>query len=322
PGAYSEALALADRLGARLAWIPRRVGERAALEAGLLPGLAMGGHLTAALDAETAASLYGQAELASGGKSLTGILQAAAAGAIDTLLVGGLELSDLPDPALAIRAFESAKVVALQIQSSQLAPYADVMLPVAPPAEKPGTYINWEGRHRPFGQVLVSNVPSDAMVLQQLSQRLDVDTQIGQVATVHRLLGQLAPPKGRPPAPAVKPAQLPSLPKGQVLLSTWRYQLDESAGLAGQVDLAARAAKPMASVSGETAAELGISQGQPVRVASAFGAIVLPANITDMVSGVVHVPTKSPGSWVNQTLVASSGAVVQLAPAEAKEVKP
>ncbi|MCL1897438.1 MAG: NADH-quinone oxidoreductase subunit G, partial [Micrococcales bacterium] len=234
PGAYSEALAVADRLGARMVWIPRRAGERAALEAGLLPGLAMGGHLAAVLDAETATSLYGQAELASGGRSLTGILQAAAAGEIDTLLVGGLELSDLPDPALAIRAFESAKVVALQVQGSQLAPYADVMLPVAPPAEKPGTYINFEGRFRPFGQVLVSNVPSDALVLQRLGEKLEVGTKIGPLSSAHEALRQLGAPTGRPPAPNVKPAALPNLPKGQVLLSTWRYQLDESAGVAGE----------------------------------------------------------------------------------------
>ncbi len=43
PGALSAAGRLAAATGARLAWIPRRAGERGALEAGALPGLLPGG---------------------------------------------------------------------------------------------------------------------------------------------------------------------------------------------------------------------------------------------------------------------------------------
>ena len=43
PGALSAASKLAAATGARLAWIPRRAGERGALEAGALPGLLPGG---------------------------------------------------------------------------------------------------------------------------------------------------------------------------------------------------------------------------------------------------------------------------------------
>ncbi|WP_192826480.1 NADH-quinone oxidoreductase subunit G, partial [Janibacter melonis] len=39
PGALSAAAELAEASGARLAWVPRRAGERGALEAGALPGL-------------------------------------------------------------------------------------------------------------------------------------------------------------------------------------------------------------------------------------------------------------------------------------------
>src|SRR3954466_1337429 len=44
-GGYSAALRLALDTGAQLAWIPRRAGDRAALEAGCLPGLLPGGRL-------------------------------------------------------------------------------------------------------------------------------------------------------------------------------------------------------------------------------------------------------------------------------------
>ena len=43
PGALSAAAWLAGGTGARLAWVPRRAGERGAVEAGALPGLLPGG---------------------------------------------------------------------------------------------------------------------------------------------------------------------------------------------------------------------------------------------------------------------------------------
>ena len=45
PGGYSTALRVALDTGAQLAWIPRRAGDRGALEAGCLPGLLPGGRL-------------------------------------------------------------------------------------------------------------------------------------------------------------------------------------------------------------------------------------------------------------------------------------
>lgn len=42
PGALSQAAALAAATGARLAWVPRRAGERGALESGALPTLLPG----------------------------------------------------------------------------------------------------------------------------------------------------------------------------------------------------------------------------------------------------------------------------------------
>ena len=43
PGALTAAAALAESTGSRLAWIPRRAGERGALEAGALGALLPGG---------------------------------------------------------------------------------------------------------------------------------------------------------------------------------------------------------------------------------------------------------------------------------------
>ncbi|MEE2035104.1 NADH-quinone oxidoreductase subunit G, partial [Rhodococcus chondri] len=51
PGGLSAAVRLADATGARLAWVPRRAGERGAVEAGALPTLLPGGRSVGDTDA-------------------------------------------------------------------------------------------------------------------------------------------------------------------------------------------------------------------------------------------------------------------------------
>ena len=60
----------------------------------------------------------------------------------------------------------------------------------------------------------------------------------------------------------------------------------------------------------DLANRMGVSDGDAVTVGTDRGAITLPAGITDMVDGVVWLPTNSPGSTVNRTLAATSGDVV------------
>ena len=55
-----------------------------------------------------------------------------------------------------------------------------------------------------------------------------------------------------------------------------------------------------------------MADGDPVTVATERGAITLPALLTDMVEGVVWVPTNSPGSKLRRTLGAVEGALVEV----------
>ena len=65
-----------------------------------------------------------------------------------------MDPADLPDPAAAHAALSGVGfLVALEVRSSAVTELADVVLPVAPPVEKAGTFLNWEGRPRPFPQV-------------------------------------------------------------------------------------------------------------------------------------------------------------------------
>ena len=113
PGALSAASRLAAKTGARLAWIPRRAGERGAVEAGALPGLLPGGRpLGDATAREQTAAAWNVGELPTApGRDTAGILDAARSGELSALLVGGVELTDLPDPAAALAAIEAVPFV-------------------------------------------------------------------------------------------------------------------------------------------------------------------------------------------------------------------
>src|SRR5206468_10017520 len=117
------------------------------------------------------------------GRDIDGILAAAADGAITALVVGGVDPDDTADPALARRALERAGfLVSLELRHSAVTEYADVVLPVAPQAEKAGRYVTWEGRRRPFDLTIAgTGAISDGRVLNALAEELDVDLNIPTV---------------------------------------------------------------------------------------------------------------------------------------------
>ena len=174
PGLLTATAELADAAGARLAWVPRRAGERGAVEAGLLPGLLPGGHPVADPAARARVELAWDATLpATPGRDTSGILAAGLAG----LVIGGVDLDDLPDPAGARAALDAAGfVVSLEIRRSEVTRRADVVLPVAAAAERAGAYLNWEGRDRPFDRALeVPGVLDEGRILDTLGVEMDVD---------------------------------------------------------------------------------------------------------------------------------------------------
>src|SRR5882757_4131568 len=100
PGGLSAAARLADATGARLAWVPRRAGDRGALEAGALPALLPGGRpvADATARAEVAAAWHTDALPEAVGRGTSAILVGVADGSLQALLVGGVDFDDLPDP--------------------------------------------------------------------------------------------------------------------------------------------------------------------------------------------------------------------------------
>ena len=324
PGALSAAAALAQTTGAALAWVPRRAGERGAVEVGALPNLLPGGRPVGDAQArEQVAARWGvdgAAVPAQPGRDTSEILAAAARGEIGALVVGGVEIDDLPDPQLAREALARAFVVSLEIRESDVHEYADVILPVAPQQEKAGAYATWEGRLRPFDQALASQASPDHVLLDRLAEVMGVALGAGSVAALrHELTGLDQTSATRPAAPQVEPAGPAAPGEGEAVLATWHHLLDAGRLQDGEPFLAGTAPQPRARISAGTAAALGIDEEGAVTVSTDRGSITLPVTLTPMHDRVVWIPTNSTGSAVRATLGVDAGAVVRLAAADHSE---
>ena len=78
----------------------------------------------------------------------------------------------------------------------------------------------------------------------------------------------------------------------------------------GEPHLAGTARPTVARLSAATAAEIGCTQGDSVRVFSENGALTLPVQIAEMPDRVVWVPLNSAGAPVYRSLQVPLGAVV------------
>ncbi|MGW4691790.1 NADH-quinone oxidoreductase subunit G [Kitasatospora cineracea] len=325
-GGLSAALRLAHATGAKLAWVPRRAGERGAVEAGALPGLLPGGRSVAVPAARAeAAAHWGVAELPSRpGRDTGQILAAAAAGELDALVVGGVGLDDLPDPALADEALGRADfVLSLELRPSAVTAHADVVLPVAAVAEKAGTFLDWEGRVRMFepalkpDQLMQRHLHADVRVLNMVADALDRPIGLPDVRAARLELDRFAPWTGdRPAAPAAHPAVLPRPATGQAVLAGHRMLLDHGTLQEGDEHLAGTRHAAVARLSAATAAEVGATAA--LRVTGPAGSLTLPLEITDaMPDRTVWLPLNStPDGGAYRALGTTVGHLVTIAPAE------
>lgn len=323
PGLLSVADALATATGAHLAWVPRRSGERGGIEAGLLPGLLPGGRPVADPEAraqvEQAWNLGSEHLLpATPGRDVTAILSALLEGSLGGAVVGGIDLRDFPDPGLARAALAaSGFTVQLEVRRSEVSEHADVVLPVAPAVEKNGTFVNWEGRVRPFGQAHVSRSRTDRQVLGMLADEMGMDLQVDDLVVLHEQLADLGLWRGQRPSVAFGPAPAvcagaPAPADGGVeaRLTTHKPMLDAGRLQDGEPFLAATALRPVARVGADLAQRLSLAAGQEVTVATAAGSITLPAVVGGVSDGTVWLPECSAGSTVHQTLGAGHGSQV------------
>jgi NADH-quinone oxidoreductase subunit G len=314
-GGFTAALALAERTGAKVAWIPRRAGERGAVEAGALPGLLPGGLSTTSAQARDAvAQAWGVESLPiRPGRDAHEILRVAGTRGLSALVVGGVTMADLTK-AEAAGISKVPFLVSLEVRWSDVCEYADVVFPVASPAEKAGTFVNWEGRVRPFVAALDSGAISDHRVLNMLAREMGINLGTPTIEAVAEELSRMpVDDERRPSPPDVSPPQLGGKAGSsqEVVLATWHQLVDQGSLQAGEPFLAGTAPVSVAKMSPATAKALGV-EGAVVKISgSVRKAVALPLAVTDgMVDGVVWVPQNSPGSVATSLGVKSGEAIV------------
>jgi NADH-quinone oxidoreductase subunit G len=317
-GTFSACLRLAERTGARLAWVPRRAGDRGALEAGCLPNLLPGGRPVsdpaARVDTQTTWGVESLPSLE--GRDADEILIAAGDRELEALVVAGVDPNDFVDPRAALEGLEAVSfMISLETRASLVTERANVVFPVSLMQQRAGTFVNWEGRRRWFDIVIDRpNDMSDIRVLAALADGLGTDLGFRTAAQARAELDELGTWEGDQIEAPDYPAGEPAEPGGSsALLATWRMALDESRALDGEPYLQATARAPEARMSPSTAADAGITN--VAMISNDRGSITLPAVLdSEMVDGVVWVPSRAPGLGIPQHLAASAGDLVTIGP--------
>jgi NADH-quinone oxidoreductase subunit G len=133
------AASLAAASGAKVLLCVPHAGSQGALDMGVHPSIAAGGVVTE-----------------DRGRDVRGMLEAAAAGELDTLLIFGADLvSDFPDAELVQRALGSEVFVAVaELFPTETVSFADVVFPSVAYAEREATFTNLERRIQKLERLL------------------------------------------------------------------------------------------------------------------------------------------------------------------------
>ena len=247
--------------GARLAWVPRRAGERGAVEAGACPALLPGGRPVAdpAARAEVARAWGG---LAAGTPGRDTAAMLAAAAARRARRAGGGRASTRrparPGWRRCARSDGRRSWSAWRCGPAAVTDLADVVLPVAAVAEKAGTFLNWEGRGGSFGAALRGPDVRTAGRARRDRRRdgrrpRPAGRGRGPRANWPRSAAWRGPrrsrPRSAPGGPGVHLTQAHGIGLLDVMLATWQQLLDSGRLQDGEPDLAGTARPAVARMS-------------------------------------------------------------------------
>ena len=313
-GLISAAVALAEKTGAKLAWIPRRAGERGALEAGALGTLLPGGRPVSDSAARVdIAAAWGVDSLpANPGRSTSQIIAALGAGELDAVIVGGVDLRDMYNSDESIAALKKSFVISLEIAPSSVTEVADVVLPVAAVTEKSGSFLNWEGRPRAFDAAVSESLNrSDVRILSALADAMGTSIMLGTVSATAREIAQLGKWDGARITFTPVASKQPTSPSGnQAIITSWRRLLDMGTLQRGEDNLAGTRRQTVAVISEKRAATLGVVTGDQIKISNQTGEITLPVLVEDIHDDAVWLPRNSFGSQPLTALNAVHGELV------------
>lgn len=315
-GVLSAVAALADSSSAKIAWIPRRAGERGALEAGAIGNVLPGGRpVTDASARVDIAAVWGSSALpTTEGKSMQEIYAAVNTGEIGALVVGGVDPLDGEDSQAALAALDKAFVVSLEIASSAVTQHADVVLPVAAVTEKSGSFLNWEGRPRSFDAAVQDSLNrSDLRILSMIAQEMGTSINLGTVSAAIKEIASLGKWEGaRVSMSKVSAPGQPTVSGDQFILTSWRRLLDLGTLQQGEENLAGTARKTVAVISPKRAGALGVVDGDKLKISTSLGSVTLSALVEDIHDDALWAPRNSRGSQLLVNLGVAHGAVVSV----------
>ena len=315
-GVLSAVAALADSTSAKIAWIPRRAGERGALEAGAIGNLLPGGRpVTDAAARVDIGALWGTDSLPSAeGKSAQEIYAAVNAGEIGALLVGGVDPLDGDNNQGALAALDKAFVVSLEIASSAVTQRADVVLPVAAITEKSGSFLNWEGRPRAFDTAVQDSLNrSDLRILSMIAEEMGATVNLATVTSAVKEIASLGKWDGaRVSMSKVSASAQPAVSGDQFILTSWRRLLDLGTLQQGEENLAGTARATVAVISPKRAGALGVVDGDKLKISTSLGSVTLNALVEDIHDDALWAPRNSRGSQLLVNLGVAHGAVVSV----------
>ena len=313
-GVLTAVAALADSTSAKIAWIPRRAGERGALEAGAIGNLLPGGRPVADAAARVdIAALWGAPSLpAAVGRTNDEIYSAVNSGDIGALLVGGVDPLDGINGAAALAALDKAFVVSLEIAPSEVTQRADVILPVAAITEKSGSFLNWEGHARSFDAAVDDSLNrSDLRILSMIAEEMGTSLNLGTVTAAAKEIASLGTWDGaRATLKSTSASKAATLKENEFILTSWRRLLDLGTLQKGEENLAGTARQTVAVISPQRAATLSVVDGDRLKISTSIGSVTLSALVEDIHDDAIWAPRNSRGSQLLVNLGAAHGAVV------------
>ncbi|MEM9522155.1 MAG: NADH-quinone oxidoreductase subunit NuoG [Actinomycetota bacterium] len=321
------ALALAALPEVRFLSALRRGNVHGALDMGMSPGLAPGRVSLADSPAVEAWPTIPETV----GLDTVGMLEAAAAGDLDVLVVLGADpLSDVPDADLASRALEEVgTVIALEaLPNATTVAHADIVFPVAMATESDGTFTNLEGRVSVCDQKVTppGTARADWMIAAELALRLGADLGLDSAASIRAELAAVSPIHGvvteealaaspiegvlvggsSIDAPEASGADAPLNDAYSLRLVASRRMYDNGTLLQASPSSAGLAAKATVRLNPADFDKLGIDVGTDVKLVSGQGDVTLPLAVDAGVPvGSAAVPANAPGAPITGLLRAS-----------------
>jgi NADH-quinone oxidoreductase subunit G len=258
------------------------------------------------------------------GKDSIAILESAAQGAIDCLILLGADpLSDIADADVARRGLSGAKfVVAIDGFLTKSASHAHVVLPAAIYGEKDGTTMNLEGRVTNVAQKITPRGTSraDWMIAAELLTLLGHDTGVSTLAEVQKnMAAKVAGFGATTTSVSIRRdgvvVSVPTLSTATVTgsapvrdsygfrLDVSRKLYDRAVGTLSSPSLVNLAPGASVCIHPLDIERIGVAEGASVRVANAHSSIVLPIRTSVSVPrGIALVPFNQPGADIRELI--------------------